>query len=602
MVKKKENYLKNIIILLITLVFVCCGKDKINLVMGQLNENNVLVNDFKKELSEKYAYNVSNLAAPYKKLVLSEYKKAVRNELRQIFKDFYTSYAYYQEALEYKFLSKTSIVEKINEVKKDIMVKYLGKVLWEREIKPKISIKLSSDIADEDFKPFYRKLKVRHILILKSKRSESGAFAEIVKIKGKIKKVEQFKDFALKYSEDPGSKHKGGDLGWVNKTAPLVNEFKKALFNGKINEVIGPVKTAYGYHLILIEDEKKLDIQTLKKDISFINMLKKRKEGLVRQKSIEKAEEYMVLLREKYKDKFWVKTDKIKLFINKFHKEISVKYPGIIKNFKKLVPNPKNENEKIQYIVALKEYVSQYYPEIFNEYIKKAKKIAFAKVKNISQLFVDSIFRSLSRDVPASYLVQPHLLENFIYSRFIDHGIRYYEGIAKGYDKDEMLLKKIKFSMIHFKGTLYRDYLVKEFQNKVKKGLSDKILKEKYEKEKKSYERSLPNELDEADFFKQVLNKFLDKNEQREVLFYYKKNSKNKYVLKKEINQLRYWGLLEKVDLGKQRSFDEVRGEIIKDIVFEKEKKYFEGYDLKILKKYKIGFNVKMEAVNLKKK
>ncbi|MCX6014104.1 MAG: peptidylprolyl isomerase [Chloroflexales bacterium] len=60
-----------------------------------------------------------------------------------------------------------------------------------------------------------------------------------------------FTALAAKYSTDPGSKDKGGDLGWVGKGA-FVPEFEKALFDdlkvGELTQV--PVKSQYGFHII----------------------------------------------------------------------------------------------------------------------------------------------------------------------------------------------------------------------------------------------------------------------------------------------------------------------------------------------------------------
>ena len=73
------------------------------------------------------------------------------------------------------------------------------------------------------------------------------------KAEGILKKVlsgKNFADLAKKYSEDPGSKDKGGDLGWFKK-GTMVPEFEKAAFalkNGEVTKEL--VKTNYGYHII----------------------------------------------------------------------------------------------------------------------------------------------------------------------------------------------------------------------------------------------------------------------------------------------------------------------------------------------------------------
>ena len=65
---------------------------------------------------------------------------------------------------------------------------------------------------------------------------------------------EKFEDVAKKYSLD-GSKEYGGDLGYFT-AAEMVPEFSKAAFALKVGEVSGPVKTDFGWHIILVEDRK----------------------------------------------------------------------------------------------------------------------------------------------------------------------------------------------------------------------------------------------------------------------------------------------------------------------------------------------------------
>ncbi|MCK9322373.1 MAG: peptidylprolyl isomerase [Candidatus Methanomethylophilaceae archaeon] len=73
-------------------------------------------------------------------------------------------------------------------------------------------------------------------------------------IKGKLTNGEKFTDLAKKYSTCPSGK-KGGDLGWFGK-GQMVAPFENAAFNAKKGDVIGPVKTEFGYHIILVKDQK----------------------------------------------------------------------------------------------------------------------------------------------------------------------------------------------------------------------------------------------------------------------------------------------------------------------------------------------------------
>jgi len=61
-----------------------------------------------------------------------------------------------------------------------------------------------------------------------------------------------FAALAKKHSDDPGSKDNGGDLGWFGR-GRMVPEFDEAVFGAKPGEIVGPVKSQFGYHIIKID-------------------------------------------------------------------------------------------------------------------------------------------------------------------------------------------------------------------------------------------------------------------------------------------------------------------------------------------------------------
>lgn len=94
-----------------------------------------------------------------------------------------------------------------------------------------------------------------HILI-PAGDDTSSALNKAKDILQQIKNGADFAKMAKEYSLDPISASRGGDLGWFGK-GMMVPPFEKAAFNAKIGEIVGPVRTDYGYHLIKVHDKSK---------------------------------------------------------------------------------------------------------------------------------------------------------------------------------------------------------------------------------------------------------------------------------------------------------------------------------------------------------
>jgi peptidyl-prolyl cis-trans isomerase D len=88
---------------------------------------------------------------------------------------------------------------------------------------------------------------VEHILFMTVGKTD----AEV----DEIKKGAKFEDLAKKYSEDPGSKEKGGDLGWITQ-GQTVPEFEKTAFSLSPGQVSDLVKTQYGFHVIKVLEKE----------------------------------------------------------------------------------------------------------------------------------------------------------------------------------------------------------------------------------------------------------------------------------------------------------------------------------------------------------
>lgn len=94
----------------------------------------------------------------------------------------------------------------------------------------------------------------RHILVPDLKTAQ--------KVEADLKAGKDFAAEAKQYSVDPGSKDKGGDLGWFRK-GQMVPAFENYAFNGPIGKISPPVKSPFGYHIIQVLDRKPATKATL---------------------------------------------------------------------------------------------------------------------------------------------------------------------------------------------------------------------------------------------------------------------------------------------------------------------------------------------------
>lgn len=96
-----------------------------------------------------------------------------------------------------------------------------------------------------------------HLLIVvkPGKESKNIAFETIKNLRTQILNGESFEKLAQSFSQDPGSKSKGGSLGLV-KRGSLVKEFETVAFTLEPGTISNPVETVFGYHLINVQEKQ----------------------------------------------------------------------------------------------------------------------------------------------------------------------------------------------------------------------------------------------------------------------------------------------------------------------------------------------------------
>ena len=133
----------------------------------------------------------------------------------------------------------------------------------------------SIQISDAQLQSYYNahrdeyrtpeRVHARHILLSTANRPKD----EVPKIQAqaedllkKIKAGGDFAELAKKYSQDPGSAVKGGDLGWIVR-GQTVKNFEDAAFTLKPKEISNVISTEYGFHIIQVLEKEPAHTQTL---------------------------------------------------------------------------------------------------------------------------------------------------------------------------------------------------------------------------------------------------------------------------------------------------------------------------------------------------
>ena len=268
--KKKKIVLGATVVMAGILLTTGCGKAKLKNgeeIAISVNGKNITADTLYKELRNKYAKNtiVDDIDKKIFDVVYKddeEIESQVENQMEYIKNQYSDNF---EETL------KNAGYEDEDELKNELRLSY--------QRTKAVDDYLKDNIKDDEINKYYKEevvgdIKASHILIkVKSDTDKDGLSDEEAKSKAEklIKKLNDGADFATlakENSDDTGSASKGGDLGYFNK-GDMVEEFETAAYDLKVNEYTKePVKTTYGYHIILKTGEKdKEKLKDIKDDI-----------------------------------------------------------------------------------------------------------------------------------------------------------------------------------------------------------------------------------------------------------------------------------------------------------------------------------------------
>jgi len=102
--------------------------------------------------------------------------------------------------------------------------------------------------------------KARHILLTANTiRNEDATRAQAYELYERLKKGGDFTELAKKYSDDPGSKNAGGDLGW-QPPGVFAAEFQQQIDALKPGELSQPFRSQFGWHIAEVEERRTRDV------------------------------------------------------------------------------------------------------------------------------------------------------------------------------------------------------------------------------------------------------------------------------------------------------------------------------------------------------
>lgn len=116
--------------------------------------------------------------------------------------------------------------------------------------------------TDADLKALYEKNQARYVepekrhashILIQVGKDDAAARKRAEDVLAQAKAGKDFAALAKQYSQDSGSADKGGDLGWADRNQ-FVKPFTDALFSMKVGDIVGPVKTEFGYHIIKLDE------------------------------------------------------------------------------------------------------------------------------------------------------------------------------------------------------------------------------------------------------------------------------------------------------------------------------------------------------------
>ncbi len=166
-------------------------------------------------------------------------------------------------------------------------------------------------VSDDEIRAYYdanvedytqeERVRARHILLRVEDEAQAAAVeARLAAIRARIEAGEDFAALAAELSDDPSSKVRGGDLGFFGR-GTMIGAFEDAAFGADPGELVGPIRTNFGFHLIEVLEKQPGGTQSLEevRDEIYSTLVAERAADLAAARAEELAE---LVEREKPED------------------------------------------------------------------------------------------------------------------------------------------------------------------------------------------------------------------------------------------------------------------------------------------------------------
>ncbi len=232
-------------------------------VLFTVNNNPVHVSEF------KYIYEKSNGKE-------ADYSRASLDKYLELYKNFKLKIA---RAREMKLDTIPALKRELEGYRKKLANSYL------------IDKEVTDRLAKEAYERMKTDVRMSHIFFsLKKLHSPSDTLAiynKAMTLMKKLKNGASFEKLAKEFSEDKGSKDKGGDIGYFTAIFPSgYYRMEEAAYTAPVGQVVGPIRTVSGYHIIKVTDKRPARGEM---EIAQILFSKDAKDVSIVRKSAEKA-------------------------------------------------------------------------------------------------------------------------------------------------------------------------------------------------------------------------------------------------------------------------------------------------------------------------